>query len=85
VQSFLEGPIAAIETTDHVMEMLRETRLSDSESWRKVTQAVPMSERRYLGEVHELMIGLREQQEGKRDAFIYNFRTGMCIYYDLGA
>jgi len=67
------------------MEMLRDTRLSDPESWRKVTHAVPTTERRYLGEVHDLMIGMREEnKEMTRNAFIYNFRTGMCIYYDLG-
>lgn len=86
VNSFLQGPIAAIETTDQVMELLRETRLSDPESWRKVTHAVPTSERRYLGEVHDLMKSLSEQsKDNTRNAFIYNFRTGTCIYYDLGA
>jgi len=86
VNSFLNGPIAAIETTDHVMELLRETRLSDPESWRKVTHAVPTAERRYLGEVHDLMTTLSHQNKDiTRNAFIYNFRTGMCIYYDLGA
>jgi translation initiation factor 2-alpha kinase 4 len=43
VNSFLDGPIAAIETTDQVMEILRETRLSDPESWRKATQSVLLS------------------------------------------
>jgi translation initiation factor 2-alpha kinase 4 len=86
VQSFLDGPIAAIETTDHVMDLIRETRLSDPESWRKVTQAVPNTERRYLGEIHDLMTTMAHQnKEITRNAFIYNFRTGMCIYYDLGA
>jgi translation initiation factor 2-alpha kinase 4 len=86
VNSFLDGPIAAIETSDHVMELLRETRLSDPESWRKVTHAVPTAERRYLGEVHDLMESLSLQnKDNTRNAFIYNFRTGMCIYYDLGA
>lgn len=86
VNSFLDGPIAAIETSDHVMELLRETKLSDPESWRKVTHAVPTAERRYLGEVHDLMDSLSVQSKNStRNAFIYNFRTGMCIYYDLGA
>lgn len=31
VNSFLDGPIAAIETTDNVIELLRSTRLSDPE------------------------------------------------------
>jgi translation initiation factor 2-alpha kinase 4 len=86
VQSFLDGPIAAVETTDHVMDLIRETRLSDPESWRKVTHAVPTAERRYLGEIHDLMTTLSHQNKDiTRNAFIYNFRTGMCIYYDLGA
>lgn len=71
------------------MELLRETRLSDGETWRKIMHAAPMTERRYLGEVHEMMLGMRgaegQGEEGTRNAFIYNFRTGMCIYYDLGA
>jgi translation initiation factor 2-alpha kinase 4 len=86
VHEFLEGPIAAIETTDQVMELIRGTRLSDPESWRQVTHAVPTAERRYLGEVHDLMNTLANQnKEVSRNAFVYNFRTGKCIYYDLGA
>jgi len=86
VQSFLDGPIAAIETTDHVMDLIRDTKLSDPESWRKATQAVSTAERRYMGEIHDLMSTLEHQNKDvTRHAFIYNFRTGMCIYYDLGA
>jgi translation initiation factor 2-alpha kinase 4 len=86
VQSFLDGPIAAIETTDHVMELIRETRLSDPESWRKVMHTVPTAERRYLGEILEMMTTLSQQNKDvTRNSFIYNFRTGTCIYYDLGA
>jgi eukaryotic translation initiation factor 2-alpha kinase 4 len=86
VHSFLDGPIAAVETTDHAMELIRETRLSDPESWRKVTYAVPSAERRYIGEIHDMMSTMAHQnKEVTRNAFVYNFRTGMCIYYDLGA
>lgn len=86
VQSFLDGPIAAIETTDHVMDFIRETRLSDPESWRKVTHAVPTAERKYIGEIHDLMMKLAQQKKDiTRNAFVYNFRTGTCFYYDLGA
>jgi translation initiation factor 2-alpha kinase 4 len=86
VQSFLDGPIAAIETTDHVMELIRGTRLSDAESWRSVTHAVPTAERRYIGEIHDLLGTLAEQnKEVTRNSFIYNFRTGLCIYYNLRA
>ena len=86
VQSFLNGPIAAIETSDNVMELIRDTRLSDPETWRKATHSVPMAERRYIGEIHDTMNDLaHKNKETTRSAFIYNFRTGMCIYYDLGA
>ncbi|RAL67479.1 hypothetical protein DID88_008234 [Monilinia fructigena] len=86
VQSFLDGPIAAIETTDHVMDLIRETKLSDPESWRKLTHSVPTAERRYIGEIHDMMSGLAFQNKDiTRNSFVYNFRTGMCVYYDLGA
>ncbi|CZT46280.1 probable cpc-3 protein [Rhynchosporium secalis] len=86
VHEFLDGPIAAIETTDQVIEMIRGTRLSDPESWRQIMQAVQTAEKRYLGEVHDLMNTLAHQnKEITRNSFIYNFRTGKCIYYDLGA
>ncbi|EKD13488.1 protein kinase [Drepanopeziza brunnea f. sp. 'multigermtubi' MB_m1] len=82
----LDGPIAAIETTDQVMELIRGTRLSDQESWRQVTQTVQTSEKRYLGEIQDLMNTLAHQNKDiTRNSFIYNFRTGKCIYYDLGA
>jgi len=86
VQSFLDGPIAAIETTDHVLDLIRDTRLSDPETWRKVMHAVPTTERRYIGEIHELMEDLALKNKGvTRNAFVYNFRTGTCVYYDMGA
>lgn len=85
VQSFLDGPIAAVETTDHVMDLLRETRLSDPDSWRRVSHSVPTTERRYIGEIHDLMKSLAAQNKDiTRNAFVYNFRTGNCIYYDMG-
>lgn len=86
IHEFLDGPIAAIETTDQVMELIRATKLSDPDSWRSVTHAVPTAERRYIGEIHDLMTALASQNKDvTRNAFVYNFRTGKCIYYDLGA
>ncbi|RKF64023.1 eIF-2-alpha kinase GCN2 [Erysiphe neolycopersici] len=82
----LRGPIAAIETTDQVMEYIKGTRLSEPETWRSLSQIVPMAERRYLGEVQSMLLKIKEQNVNvTRFAFIYNFRSGKCIYYDLGA
>lgn len=68
------------------MELIRETKLSDPESWRKLTHSVPTTERRYIGEIYDMMNGLASQNKDvTRNAFVYNFRTGMCIYYDIGA
>ena len=83
VTSFLsDAPVVAIETTDEILETMRNTRLSDPESWRNLTQSAPLQERKYLQQVQELLqdIGV----EGKRGAFVFNHRTRACIYYDLG-
>lgn len=88
VESFLEGPIAAIETTETVMDMLRDTSLSDAESWRRVEQNVTTAEKKYVREIHDMLKGWRwewEAKKGTRHAFVYNFRSGNCVYYDLGA
>jgi len=86
VHSFLDGPILVIETTDHVLDLIKETRLSDADSWRKVSQSVTTAEKRYIGEIHDVMKNLAfSNKDNTRNSFIYNFRTGACIYYDLGA
>ncbi|KAL2269716.1 hypothetical protein VTJ83DRAFT_1900 [Remersonia thermophila] len=111
VQSFLGGPIAAIETSDDVMDLLRATSLSDAESWRRAEQAVGTAEKKYVREIHDMLKQWRDEWErsartggggaagsassgfggggggvgASPNAFVYNFRTGKCIYYDLGA
>jgi translation initiation factor 2-alpha kinase 4 len=84
------GPIAAIDTRDEVLDAIRDTRLSDAESWRSVIQNAPLTERKYLSQVHELLTDLaienraNDSTESYTNAFIYNYRTGSCVYYDLG-
>lgn len=88
VRSFLDGPILAIETTDQVMDLIEETSLSDHDSWKKVEHAVTMTERIYIRELHGQLESWRSGHERRiksKNAFIYNFRTGTCVYYDLGA
>jgi eukaryotic translation initiation factor 2-alpha kinase 4 len=88
VHSFLEGPILAIETADQVLDIIRETKLSDHESWRKLEQGVSNAEKRYVKDIHDMLDTWRstyERKNGSRHSFLYNFRTGSCIYYDLGA
>lgn len=88
VRSFLEGPILAVETSGTVMDLMKETSLSDQESWRKVESAVTTSEKKYIREIHDQLDTWRfkhEQKSGSRHAFLFNFRTGDCQYYDLGA
>jgi eukaryotic translation initiation factor 2-alpha kinase 4 len=88
VQNFLDGPIAAVETSDHVLDLIQETALSEAESWRKAEQSVDKSERRYMRDIHGMLADWRvswETKGGSRHAFVYNFRTTKCIYYDVGA
>lgn len=91
VEQALNGPIAAIDTRDDVLESIRDTRLSDPDSWRTVIQNAPPSERKYLTQVHELLSDLANEShmggdsnDSYTNAFIYNYRTGSCLYYDLG-
>jgi translation initiation factor 2-alpha kinase 4 len=92
--SFHSAPIAAIETKEEIMNLIRETRLSDPDGWRRVIQSLPLVERKYLMELHDLLLGYaahwkeasaegaaRSGEGGK--AFVYNFRTGGCLMYDL--
>lgn len=87
VQSFLNGPILAVETTDQVMDLVQETSLSEPESWRKVEHAVTTMEKKYVREIHEQLESWKfnyERDNGSRHAFVYNFRSGHIVYYDLG-
>ncbi|KAJ4324106.1 eukaryotic translation initiation factor 2-alpha kinase [Neodidymelliopsis sp. IMI 364377] len=99
LDSFQDAPIAAIETKEEVMNSIRETRLSDPDSWRQAIQKLPIVERKYLQELHDLLLGYRarwkesKSEEGRGvsgdsaaaegKAFVYNFRTGGCLLYDL--
>lgn len=52
-------------------------------------QNAPLTERKYLSQVHELLTDLAMENrtndtESYTNAFIYNYRTGSCVYYDLG-
>lgn len=90
VQTFLEGPIAAIETSDAVIDLIRGTSLSDPESWRRVEHSVGTVEKKYVREIHDMLQQWRWEWEARKEgsaanAFVYNFRTGKCVYYDLGA
>lgn len=84
------GPVAAIDTRDDVLDSIRDTRLSNPDSWRTVIQNAPLTERKYLSQVYELLSDLASEvrsddsSESYTNAFIYNYRTGSCVYYDLG-
>ncbi|KAI1776169.1 serine/threonine-protein kinase gcn2 [Hypoxylon cercidicola] len=87
LQTLLEGPIAAVETSDTVLDLIQNTALSEPDGWRRAEQRVDKSERRYVGEIHDMLLEWRadwENKDGCRHAFVYNFRTTKCIYYDLG-
>ncbi|KAI1867882.1 uncharacterized protein JN550_006689 [Neoarthrinium moseri] len=88
VHNFLDGPIAAVEASDVVLDLIQDTALSDAESWRKAEQSVNMAERKYMREIHDMLLTWRnvwQTKSGSRHAFVYNFRTTKCIYYDLSS
>lgn len=83
--SSFDGPIIAIETSDQVIDGIRETRISDTDSWRKLSQSVPLAERKYVLEIYGLLKAQALEYKGiTNHSWIYNFRTRAAIYYDLG-
>ncbi|EME42826.1 hypothetical protein DOTSEDRAFT_53823 [Dothistroma septosporum NZE10] len=80
-------PKLAIETRDEVLDLIKRTRLSDGESWKKCIQSVQLSERQYVQQVQEMLEAWRkswEQGDGVEEVCVCNFRSGRCVYYDLG-
>lgn len=81
VQGFHDGPIAVIETTDAVLQAIRGTSLSEPETWRKLD--VNNAEKKYVRDVQDILAEFRD--DGAKHCFVYNFRTGTCVFYDLEA
>ena len=91
---YRDNAILAIEIKDEYLDLIRDTRLSDPDSWRKAVQAVPVGDRAFLQTVHDLLKkyerGWRENMakggtgREQRKVFVYNFRSGGIMDYDLG-
>ncbi|KAK5680843.1 eukaryotic translation initiation factor 2-alpha kinase [Elasticomyces elasticus] len=87
LEEWKDAPILAIETSDSVLDSIRDTRLGDAESWRQAVQGCQLNERQYVGQVQEILASWRTRwadEGGPREACVFNFRTGTCIYYDVG-
>ncbi|KAI9805200.1 MAG: hypothetical protein M1825_001036 [Sarcosagium campestre] len=85
-QSMLSGPVAAVGIKDDILYAIRDAPLVDTDAWRRIIQSAPPTERKYIEHVRDLLVDLAKEKRnvGTRNAFVYNFRTGACIYYDLG-
>lgn len=84
LSGYADGPVASVDVRDEVLERIRETRLSDPESWRRCVQDAPLAERAYVADVLELIERFKVQYGARcRKAFVYNYRTGSCVDYDL--
>lgn len=79
LQSFQDGPIVAIETSDNVLQAVNRTKLSEPETWRKLD--ISNVEKQYVRDVQDILTEIRDAST--KGAFVYNFRTGSCVYYDL--
>lgn len=79
LQGFQDGPIVAIETSDSVLQAVNRTKLSEPETWRKLD--VSNVEKQYVRDVQDILTEIRDA--ATKGAFVYNFRTGNCVYYDL--
>ncbi|KAI4208021.1 MAG: hypothetical protein LQ346_000185 [Caloplaca aetnensis] len=87
MQGTVDGnvPIVAVEIKDDVFDGIRDTRLGDADSWKKFIQHCPAGERGYLQDLQDMLKSkAAEAAAAYRSAFLYNFRTGSCMWYDLG-
>ena len=84
VESLRNGSVASVEMSEELFDFIRETRLSQPDSWRKLVQTAPLADRQYVQEVQQMIVRFKEARApGIRNCFIYNFRTGGCICYDF--
>jgi translation initiation factor 2-alpha kinase 4 len=88
LSDYATAPIAAVETRDEILDLIRGVHLSDPESWRRIVQGVQLSDRQYIQQIQGLLESFKSEWmddgEGKcRVAFLYNFRTGHVVLYDL--
>jgi translation initiation factor 2-alpha kinase 4 len=67
LSSHARAPIAAVETTDDTLELVRATRLSDAESWRRVLQGVAAVERGYVSQMQEVLERFRGEWLRERE------------------
>ncbi|OTB05744.1 hypothetical protein M426DRAFT_319421 [Hypoxylon sp. CI-4A] len=67
LQTFLSGPIAAVETSDVVLDLIQDTALSEAETWRRAEQSVDKNERRYFREIHDMLLAWRSDWEEKNN------------------
>jgi len=74
--------VLAIDTDDDTLHRIRNTRLSDGESWRALRHAVALTEREYVQEIQEQLIDWNKA--GQDGAFLCNYKTKTCILYDFG-
>lgn len=80
LQGFQDSHIVAVETSDGVLHAVHQTtKLSEPETWRRLD--VSNVEKSYVRDLQDILMNWRE--EGAKDAFVYNFRTGSCVLYDL--
>lgn len=80
--------ILGIETRDEVLDLIKDTRLGDAESWKKALQRVPLNEREYFQKVQQKLDSWRTKWiagDFEKEIGVCNFRSGSCIVYDLSS
>lgn len=80
LQGFQDSDIVAVETSDSVLLAVSQTtKLSEPETWRKLD--VSNVEKSYVRDLQDILMKWRDA--GAKDTFVYNFRTGSCVLYDV--
>lgn len=86
VEAMANGPILGVETSDGALTLIQSTPLSTVDGWKKLEQAAGSGGKGYVRQIHDELSGWKlelDAEKRQRHCFIYNFRTGKIIYYDL--
>ncbi|CAZ82886.1 unnamed protein product [Tuber melanosporum] len=79
---FRDAPIAAIDVRDDILHAIKYAGLHDQEAWRKIIQGSPAVDRKYISQVQDLLVDLKENSR-TNGCLVFNYRTGVIVFYHL--
>ncbi|KAI9887799.1 MAG: hypothetical protein M1823_000321 [Watsoniomyces obsoletus] len=79
-QTYQNATVVAVALREDIFEKIRNTTLSDPESWSKVAHSAPSADRQYTAGIRDLLIDVAKKagNNNNGDCFLFNASTGSC-------